>query len=84
MHQQKNTPRFHEYQQLRFPALTLNNRLNSLENIIAAVKAGLLFLIPGFEQTLRVNGAVALSTAPTDIELATDEHRLTRCLLPVR
>jgi len=33
-----------------------NNRLDSLENIIARPGVGLLFLIPGVDETLRVNG----------------------------
>lgn len=33
-----------------------NNRLDSLENIIANPAVGLLFLIPGIDETLRVNG----------------------------
>ena len=33
-----------------------NNRLDTLENIIANPSVGLLFLIPGMNETLRVNG----------------------------
>lgn len=33
-----------------------NNRLDSLTNILATGKVGLLFLIPGVDETLRVNG----------------------------
>jgi PPOX class probable FMN-dependent enzyme len=33
-----------------------NNRMDSLRNIIQHPSLGLLFLIPGFEDTLRVNG----------------------------
>lgn len=33
-----------------------NNRLDTLTNILATGRAGLLFLIPGVDETLRVNG----------------------------
>jgi PPOX class probable FMN-dependent enzyme len=38
-----------------------NNRLDTLHNILAAKKVGLLFLIPGVDETLRVNGAARLA-----------------------
>ena len=44
-----------------------NNRLDSFENIVATAQVGLLFMIPGFDETLRVNGAAVLSQAPADI-----------------
>lgn len=37
-----------------------NNRLDSLENLLANPRAGVLFLIPGVDETLRVNGTVTL------------------------
>jgi hypothetical protein len=61
-----------------------NNRLDSLGNIIATGKVGLLFLIPGFEETLRVNGSAVLSLEPADIVLATDEHRIPKCVIKVK
>lgn len=60
-----------------------NNRLDSLQNIIRTGKVGLLFLIPGFEETLRVNGSAVLSTSPADVELATDEHRVPKAVIRV-
>jgi uncharacterized protein len=60
-----------------------NNRLDSLENIIRTGKAGLLFLIPGFEETLRVNGTAVLSTDPADIAHTTDEHRVPKAVIKV-
>ena len=41
-----------------------NNRLDTLSNIIANPNVGILFLIPGFDDTLRVNGLATLSTDP--------------------
>ncbi len=47
---------------LAIPDRPGNNRLDSLSNIIANPTVGLLFIIPGFEETLRVNGQASLST----------------------
>ncbi len=41
-----------------------NFRLDSLRNIIADSRVGLLFLIPGVGETLRVNGRAVISTEP--------------------
>ncbi|MEM5467612.1 pyridoxamine 5'-phosphate oxidase family protein [Celeribacter marinus] len=41
-----------------------NNRLDSLVNITTNPKVGLLFIVPGFDDTLRVNGAATLTTDP--------------------
>ncbi len=38
-----------------------NNRLDTLENIVATGQIGMLFLIPGVDETLRVNGQAELS-----------------------
>jgi PPOX class probable FMN-dependent enzyme len=39
-----------------------NNRLDSFENVVANPSVALLFLIPGLNETLRVNGTAELST----------------------
>ena len=39
-----------------------NNRLDTLENLIADPAIGLLFLIPGMNETLRINGKARIST----------------------
>jgi PPOX class probable FMN-dependent enzyme len=39
-----------------------NNRLDTLRNLIADPRIGLLFLIPGIGVTLRVNGTAELTT----------------------
>ena len=41
-----------------------NNRLDTLENIILNPAVGLLFLIPGMNETLRVNGEARITTDP--------------------
>ncbi|MEV0738475.1 hypothetical protein AB0I51_21450 [Streptomyces sp. NPDC050549] len=40
----------------------LNKHLDTLQNVIATGRAGLLFLIPGRTNTLRVNGRACVST----------------------
>jgi len=40
-----------------------NNRLDSLVNIVETGDIGCLFLIPGVDETLRVNGVARISTA---------------------
>ena len=49
---------------LWIPDASGNNRLDTLENIIATGQIGLLFLIPGVDETLRVNGQATVSTSP--------------------
>ena len=41
---------------LAIPDLAGNNRLDSLENLVANANVALLLLIPGLDETLRVNG----------------------------
>jgi hypothetical protein len=41
-----------------------NNRLDTLENVVATGRLGMLFTIPGVDETLRVNGDARLSTDP--------------------
>lgn len=41
-----------------------NNRIDSLRNIIADPRVGLLFLVPGVNETLRVSGTATVSTDP--------------------
>jgi uncharacterized protein len=45
-----------------------NNRLDSLANIIRNPQVGLLFLIPGVTETLRVNGRARIVTRPQMLE----------------
>ncbi|HXE45257.1 MAG TPA: MSMEG_1061 family FMN-dependent PPOX-type flavoprotein [Conexibacter sp.] len=49
---------------LAIPDATGNNRLDTLRNVVATGCAGLIFLIPGRDQTLRVNGAACITAQP--------------------
>lgn len=53
---------------LAIPDATGNNRLDTLRNVVATGQAGLLFLIPGRDQTLRVNGRARVTEAPHVLE----------------
>lgn len=66
---------------LRIPDAPGNNRLDSLENIVAGGRVGLLFLIPGVDETLRVNGSARLFATGEErpklvIEVAVEEAYL--------
>lgn len=41
-----------------------NNRLDSLENILHNPHVGLMLLVPGMDETLRINGRAEISTGP--------------------
>ena len=46
---------------LAIPDRPGNNRLDTLENVVANPSVGLLFLIPGMNETLRVNGTARIT-----------------------
>ncbi|WP_229074836.1 MSMEG_1061 family FMN-dependent PPOX-type flavoprotein [Actinoplanes sp. DH11] len=46
------------------PDATGNKRLDTLQNVIATGRAGLMFVIPGRTTTLRLNGRACVSTRP--------------------
>jgi uncharacterized protein len=46
------------------PDATGNRRLDTLQNVVATGRAGLLFVIPGCTTTLRVNGRACIFTRP--------------------
>jgi PPOX class probable FMN-dependent enzyme len=60
---------------LLLPDAPGNNRLDTLENIIATGRIGLLFMVPGFDETLRINGRAVLSTDPADLAQCADARR---------
>lgn len=55
-------------QTLLIPDWQGNNRLDSLTNVVANPNVGLLFLIPGVNETLRVNGVAEISMEPLLLE----------------
>jgi PPOX class probable FMN-dependent enzyme len=49
---------------LAIPDRPGNNRLDTMSNIVGDAEVGLLFFIPGIEETVRVNGTARLSRDP--------------------
>jgi len=52
-----------------------NNRLDSLQNLLDRPGVGLFFMVPGVDETLRVNGVATLRTDEALLELCTSERR---------
>ena len=68
---------------LAIPDRPGNNRLDSLVNILANPVVGLLFIIPGFDDTLRVNGTARLVRDPALLESLSVDGRLPRLAIIV-
>ena len=68
---------------LLIPDAPGNNRLDSLENIVATGQVGLLFLIPGFDETLRVNGRAVLSQHEADLGACRNDKRVPKLVIRV-
>lgn len=59
-----------------------NNRLDSITNIVETASIGLLFLIPGVDETLRVNGQAYLSTKEDYLQLfSSDKNPPKSCII---
>jgi len=57
------------------PDLSGNNLIDSLTNIVANPNAGLLVMVTGSDETLRIDGAARLTTDPEILGLWSDELR---------
>ena len=68
---------------LAIPDRPGNNRLDSLVNIIANPNVGLLFFIPGFDDTLRVNGQASLVKDPALLETMRVNERIPKLAIIV-
>lgn len=53
---------------LAIPDLAGNNRLDSMQNLVSSAGIGLLFFVPGVDETLRVNGTATITTDHAVIE----------------
>ncbi|MFY0643376.1 MAG: pyridoxamine 5'-phosphate oxidase family protein [Bacteroidia bacterium] len=58
-----------------------NNRVDSLINIVETGQIGLLFLIPGVDETLRINGKASITTDPELIALFQDKSPIKSVIL---
>lgn len=69
--------------QLLIPDSPGNNRLDTLENIIHTGRIGMLFIIPGVDETLRVNGHAKLTTTTELLKLCTSELKPPKLVIQV-
>lgn len=69
---------------LAIPDRPGNNRLDSLSNIVANSSVGLLFVVPGFDDTMRVNGEATLSTDPDLVATMSVNDRVPTLAIVVR
>ncbi|MEX1107815.1 MAG: pyridoxamine 5'-phosphate oxidase family protein [Dongiaceae bacterium] len=60
-----------------------NNRLDTMTNILANPSVGLLFFIPGFEDTLRINGKARLTNDPALMAAGTVNNRPPKVMIRV-
>src|SRR5690349_1856820 len=60
---------------LAIPDRPGNNRLDTMENILVNPNLGLIFFIPGFEDTLRINGKATITSDPAILERATVDRK---------
>ena len=60
-----------------------NNRADSLMNVVENPYVGMLFMIPGVDETLRLNGRATLTTDPTLLEPLAVNGRVPRSGLVV-
>jgi len=70
--------------ELLLPDAPGNNRLDALSQILENDRVGLLFLLPGVEETLRVRGRAQLSTEAADLAPFSDQRRAPRLVIRIQ
>lgn len=68
---------------LAIPDRPGNNRIDGFRNIVCDPRIGMLFLIPGVGETLRVNGRASISIDPDLMQSFAVNGKLPRCVLIV-
>lgn len=68
---------------LAIPDRRGNNRLDSLINILRNPAVGMIFLVPGINETLRVNGTATISTDPDLMQAHAVDGKLPSSILLV-
>lgn len=53
-----------------------NNRVDSFGNVVSSPGVGLIFMVPGINETLRVNGRARVTSDPALLEPATVQERM--------
>ncbi len=60
-----------------------NNRIDSLRNLIRDPRVALLFLVPGRDESIRINGRAVISTDPDLLERCSMDGKLPRTVLVI-
>lgn len=60
-----------------------NNRLDTFENILETGQVGLIFLIPGVDETLRINGGARLNDDEALRQRCADARRIPKLVIEV-
>jgi PPOX class probable FMN-dependent enzyme len=68
---------------LAIPDLAGNNLLDSITNIVNGSGIGLLFLVPGVDETLRVNGHACVTTDPVVLDACAVKDRRPKAAIGV-
>ncbi len=68
---------------LAIPDRPGNNRLDTMENILVNPNVGLIFMIPGFEDTLRINGKAIVTADPMILERAMVDRKKPKAAIRV-
>lgn len=68
---------------LLIPDRVGNNRVDSFKNLVVHPGVGLLFFVPGIDETLRINGRARLTTDAAVLEPLTVQGRAPRAAMLV-
>jgi PPOX class probable FMN-dependent enzyme len=60
-----------------------NNRLDTLENLLADPRIALVFMVPGVDETLRINGTARLRDEPAFTDLFAQERQRPKLVIEV-
>lgn len=66
-----------------FPELSGNNLIDSLQNLVSNPKAGLLVMMPGRDETVRVDGSAVISTDPELLSRWDEKLRTPKCAVVI-
>lgn len=69
--------------QIAIPDARGNNRLDTLINIVETGRVACIFLIPGVDETLRINGRAHLSVDPAELELYADQKNPPKSIIKI-
>ncbi|MEP7046289.1 MAG: MSMEG_1061 family FMN-dependent PPOX-type flavoprotein, partial [Ilumatobacteraceae bacterium] len=68
---------------IAIPDLSGNNLLDSLTNVANGSGIGLIFLVPGIDETLRVNGYACITTDPVVLDACAVKDRRPKAVIGV-